>query len=330
MKRDNINYLAVGVFVLSILAVFFYVMYKITGKAGPTDEYFVVYKNITGIKDGTPVLYEGYQIGQVEKIEPILAEGTTRYRLGLSVVRNWRIPSDSVASLIASGLLSAITIDIREGSSSTMLQPGGTLTGREAANFFTAVNEVADELQDLSRNSLKPLIDNLNNEIETLAAELHNLTTKSIQPLIENINQKLDKQVFTDLADLLGKLNDGADRMLVLLDDENQENLQMFLANMESSSRTLNDLLTRIEETRSAMDQLVQNIDGMVVENDDNIRNSVKDLHRTLDVISQNINAITYHLEGSSRNIHELSRAVRENPGLLLRSSPQPDEEIRK
>ena len=313
---------------LTMLAVFFVVLYRITGKTGPTDEYYVIYNNITGIKYGTPVLYEGYQVGQVENIEPVREGGKTRYRLRLSVFKDWQIPSDSEAHLVTSGLISAITIDIREGRSTTLLQPGNTLQGHEAINVFNAINEVAKELQGLTRESLKPMVDNLNNQIQLLAGELHDLTTKSIRPLIDNINQKLGEQVFTDTTDLLRKLNLGDDRLLVLMDDNNQQNLQQFLANMEAASGTLNELLARIEDTRSAMNQLVQNVDGMVVDNGENIRNSVHDLHRTLDVISQNINAITYHLEGSSRNIHELSREVRENPGLLLKSSPQSEEEI--
>ena len=328
MRRENVNYFAVGIFVLSMLAVFFVVLYRITGKTGPTDEYYVIYNNITGIKYGTPVLYEGYQVGQVEKIEPVRAGGKTRYRLSLSVFKDWQIPSDSVAHLVTSGLISAITIDIREGRSTTLLQPGSTMQGREAINVFAAINDVAEELQGLTRENLKPMVDNLNNQIQMLATELHDLTTKSVRPLIDNINQKLGEQVFTDITDLLRKLNTGADRMLILMDDNNQQNLQQFLANMEDASGTLNGLLARIEDTRSAMNQLVRNVDGMVVDNGADIKSSVNDLHKTLDVISRNIDTITYHLEGSSRNIHELSREVRDNPGLLLKSTPQPEGEI--
>ena len=71
MKRENINYLAVGLFVIVIMSAFFVVVYKITGRTGPTDHYFVTYDNVTGIKYGTPVSYEGYQVGQVELIEPV-------------------------------------------------------------------------------------------------------------------------------------------------------------------------------------------------------------------------------------------------------------------
>jgi len=328
MRRENINYFAVGLFVLAMLVIFFVVMYKITDRTGPTDEYFVMYRNITGIKKGTPVLYEGYQIGQVDRIEPIPSAAGIRYRLHLSVIKGWKIPSDSIAHLVTSGLISAVSIDIKEGKSASTLSPGNTLEGREAINVFNAINEVAEELQGLTRESLKPMIDNLNAEIEQLASELHDLTTKSVRPLIENINQKLDQQVFTDIRDLLSKLNQSADRMLLLMNEDNQRNLEQFLANMEDASGTLNELLVRIEDTRADMNTLVKNLNGMVVNNDEVVNKSVHNLYRTLDVISRNIDAITYHLEGSSRNIHELSREVRQNPGTLLKSAPPQPEEI--
>jgi len=327
MKRENINYLVVGVFVLTMLVAFLVILYKITGRTGPTDNYYVTYSNVTGIKYGTPVLYEGFQIGQVESIEPVREPGQTRYRLTLSVAKDWGIPSDSLASIVASGLLSAITIDIKEGKSQTMLVPGDMLEGREAANIFTVVNDVAGELQELSRNNLKPLITNLNYQIESLGNELRDLTTHSIRPMIDNINQKFNEQVVTDLTTLLEKLNENADRLLSLLDDQNQNNLDQFLVNMQTASVALNDLLFRIEDTRAAMNEVLIDIDGLVTDNRQNFKTSINDLQKTLGTVSDNINSIVYHMEGSSRNMHELSRQLRENPGLILDSSPQPDEE---
>lgn len=326
MKRDNINYVVVGTFVLIMLAAFFFVLYLVTGRTGPTDVYYVSYTNVTGVKYGTPVLYEGYQVGQVEDIEPTRGTGGTRYKLTLAVSRGWAIPEDSIASLVASGLLSAITVEIKEGGSQKLLKPGEYLQGREAANIFSAVNEVAGELQSLSRDSLKPMIDNLNNQINSLAGELKSLTTESIRPLVDNINNKLDKQVFADINSLLTKLNESSDRLLVLMDDDNLENLNQFLVNMQTASSTLNDLLDRIEETRAAMNGVLIDIDHLVVDNKEDVKSSVNNLQKSLDIISQNINAIIYHIEGSSRNVHELSRQLRENPSLILKSSPQQEE----
>ena len=88
MKRENINYIVVGSFVVVMLVAFFVVMYQVTGRSGPTEQYFVMYSNVTGVKYGTPVLYEGFQVGQVEQIQPVRESGKTRYQLTLAVVGN--------------------------------------------------------------------------------------------------------------------------------------------------------------------------------------------------------------------------------------------------
>lgn len=323
MKRDNINYLVVGIFVLAVMAAFLVVMYKVTGRTGLTDTYYVEYGNVTGVKYGTPVLYEGYQVGQVEEIQPRREGGRTRYVLALAITRDWTIPSDSIATLVASGLLSAITVEIKEGSSTELLEPGEYLQGRDAVGIFNAVNEVAGELQALSRDTLRPMAENLNAQINHLSAELQDLITHSVRPLFDNMNEKLDEKIFSDLTDLLAKLNDSSDRLLVLLDDRNLNNLSTFLDNMKTGSNTFNDLLDRIEETRAAMNGVLIDIDRLVTDNRENLRSAITDLRETLDAVAQNVNAIVYHLEGSSRNVHELSRQLRENPSLILRSSPQ-------
>ena len=114
MKRENVNYLAVGVFVLTMLILFMVVLYRITGRGGPMDSYFVFLDNVAGLNQGTPVYYEGFKVGQVEDITPDRSTGQTRYRLEISLPSGWQIPADSVARAVSSGLLSAVTIDIQD------------------------------------------------------------------------------------------------------------------------------------------------------------------------------------------------------------------------
>ncbi len=327
MKRDTINYTMVGIFVVTMAVLFFIVLYKITGRTGPTDEYYSEYANVTGVKYGTPVLYEGFQVGQVEEIKPLRSEGKTRYRVKITVEKEWPIPEDSIATMIASGLLSAITIDIEEGQSNRILKPGSLIKSREAANIFDAVNDVATELQDLSKGSIKPLINNLNREILALSNDLRSLTTESIKPAVEKIGRRLDDEVISDLVNLIKKLNESADRLLIVLDDNNQQNLDDFLSNMNSASSTLNEVIFRIEDTRAAMNQVLLNVDGVVSDNKEHIKGSMADLEKSLTAISDNIDTILYHMDGSSRNMHELSRQLRENPSLIIKSSPQNEEE---
>lgn len=331
MKRDSINYFIVGVFVLSLMVAFFVVLYKVTGRTGPTDQYFVFYNNVTGIKFGTPVLYEGYQIGQVEAIDPMRDTAGIQYRITMSVLKDWAVPSDSVARILKSGLLSAISIEIVEGKSTANLQSGATLEGRAATDIFAAVNNVASEIQDLSRESIRPLFDNLNVRVNELGTELHDLTKNSLRPMIDKLSVELDQpEMIEDLRELSSKLNRTADRMLMLMDTDNIESINRILTNLNEASGSVNELLLRIEITRQGLDgvlinldNLVADVDGVVAENSDDVKISVQTLKKSLHVVSQHIDAISQDLEGSSRNIHEFTRQIRENPALLISGSPQ-------
>ena len=77
------------------------------------------------------------------------------YQLQLSIQRDWPVPEDSVAKIVASGLLAAVTIDIEEGISDSLLDPKSEIESREAANLFAAVNEVAEDIRSLSNDGIK-------------------------------------------------------------------------------------------------------------------------------------------------------------------------------
>src|SRR5687767_1806663 len=97
MHDSRINYVVVGAFVAVMLAAFVVVISMLAGRTGSSDEYYTVYGNVSGLKFGTIVLYEGYQVGQVESIEPTSAGGKIAFRVNMSVEEGWNIPEDSVA-----------------------------------------------------------------------------------------------------------------------------------------------------------------------------------------------------------------------------------------
>lgn len=315
MRRDSINYMVVGVFVLTLFALLLIILYQITGRTGPTDSYYVTYSNVEGIKYGTPVLFEGFQIGQVDSIEPVREGGGTEFKLTLAVTKGWQIPDDSVAEVVKSGLLSAVAIDIEGGQSQTPLMEGSFIRGKEATDIFTAVNEVAADIKSLSRESVRPLLDNLNKQVDSISGELKGLSRESIRPI-------LDKQV----RGLLEKLDESAAGLRRLLGAENQNHINVILSNLNLASNDLRLVLGRIDETRVTLDRLLVNVDKLVDSNDDDVRTIVVDMKESLYAVSQHIDAIAHHMEGSSRNMQEFTRQLRENPGLLLRGSPPPDE----
>lgn len=331
MKRDNINYLVVGFFVLGILALLLVGLYRLTGSAGPSDYYTVIYDNVAGIKFGTQVLYEGYPVGQVEAVIPQPGADGMQYQLQLSVIQNWQIPEDSVASVVASGLLSSMTIEIEEGDSDTMLPSGSVIAGREAVNLFAVVNDLAAEFKQLSDESLQPLLNTLTNNINHVAEELVKLTRDDVRPLLTEIRAKLNNSDLVEQADaLLVKLNRSADSLELLLNQKNRKQMARTLDNLYTASDSLDTLLMNIGQTRDKLDTMLTGINGLVSTNEDNLQMTISQLRTTLDTVATNIGSIMYHLEGTSRNMHELSRHLRANPGALLRSSAPVDEANRE
>ena len=309
MKRDTVNYLAVGTFVLLMLGALLAALFMITGRSGPTDRYYVLYDNVVGLKLGTPVLYQGYPVGQVESITPEREHGQMRYHIDLSVQQGWAIPSDSVARVVSSGLLSTVSIDIHEGRAQTVLEPGSRIQGEEGGDLFAAINDVAVDLRAIMKNNIRPLIDNLDKRITRIA----DLVESTAPQVLENVRQ------------LSVKLNASADMVQDILDRENRDNLREFLANLERISENFMALSRDVQQTRAKVDVTLSGLDGLVRENREGIRTSVADLRASLHVVSESVGTIAHNLEGTSRNLNEFSRQIRQNPGLLLSGSPPRD-----
>ena len=326
MKRESINYFVVGCFVLVLGAGFLYVMLRLAGSAAPADNYHIYYQNVAGLKFGTPVYYEGYQLGQVEKIVPDHSQGHVRYRITVSVLKDWPIPTDSVARILSSGLLSAKSIDIQEGQSSQRLVAGAEIQGQPAINVMNSLSAAADSFRELADN-VQPLVKSLDKQFTTLVDQLSDVTAGSVRPLLNSIQKRVESpETFAKLDHLLEQLNQSAASLQLLLGKENQQYVTKFLAGMGDVAGNLNGLISRIEQTRVQMNQVLRQLDGLASDNRPALRASIRSLHRSLEVVSRHIDAITHNLEGSMRNMNEFSRDLRENPSLLISGSAQPDE----
>ncbi|MCC7410921.1 MAG: MCE family protein [Gammaproteobacteria bacterium] len=330
MKRDNVNYLVVGAFVLVMGMALMVMLYLITGRSGPADGYFVYYSNVAGIKYGTGVFYEGYQVGQVESVSPDRGGDRLRYRVDFSVERNWPIPDDSVAKIVASGLLSAVSIEIEGGDSSRLVEPESEIRGQDQVNLFAAINDFASYFQGMSESDLRPLLRNLNSRISELATEYTDLSASTIRPFIHSLHGRIDDpELIGALKSTLARLDDSAGRLQRLLGDQNQRHVADILGNVDRASKGLEELIARTDEARATMHHVLSELDKVVEENKGPLSGAVAntqaasaDLRESLRSVAEHVETVMYHLDGSARNLHEFTRQIRENPGLLLGSSP--------
>lgn len=333
MKRDNVNYLVVGVFVIAMIATFLVLMYFVSGRTGPADQYTVRYNNVAGLKFGTGVYYEGFHVGQIESIKPQPGATGMEYVLVLSVARDWKIPSDSVAAVVASGLISAVQIQISEGKSSTNLQPGSEILGREQQNLFAVLSDAAGQFKSLSENGVMPVLENLNNRINEVSGEIVSFRQQQLTPLVATFNQRLNGELMVEAQALVAKLDDSAAQIQKIVGSKNRGQIEQFLVHIDQAAVNLNDLISRIELTRVQMGETLAAIKGLAENNDEAVGQAVKNANASmlqmrdaLSTVNEHLHTIMYNMDGTTRNLNEFSRAVRDNPSRLLRKTEPADE----
>jgi phospholipid/cholesterol/gamma-HCH transport system substrate-binding protein len=301
MKRDSINYVLVGAAVLAAGVLLLVALAMITGRGGATTAYFTHYRNVTGLRYGAPVFYQGYRIGQVGAIVPERDSQGTRYKVELDVRRDWPIPKDSIARLTATGLLADVAVGIGEGKDRAMAAPGAELAGAENADIFSAMNELAGQITQLTRGQISPLIQTLSKRVDSITGAID----KGTPDIVEQ-----SRKLLTQLNAASASLND-------VLKPDNRAALGAILANTQQ-------MTAQLQETQQKLDDALGQLDGIARENRPGIRDSVADLRAVLEALSGRIDSISQHLQTASRNFDEFSREVRKNPNRIL-VSPKPD-----
>ncbi|UCE86986.1 MAG: MCE family protein [Deltaproteobacteria bacterium] len=299
MKDERRNYVVVGGFVLAMVVGLVASIAALSGHTGPTDVYAVRYTNVMGLATGTPVYYEGYPVGVIDAITRIPDAAHPHFRVDVRVERGWHIPADSTAEITASGLLSAVVIDIHGGSSPTALEPGSEIASVESANVFSAIASVAAQLGDLSENSLQPLLESLG---------------EGVPEIVEN------------LEGFAIALNETVGRIREVVTPANTARLERILLNLEVTSERVASVTDGLDETRTQLDEVVGTVNRLLEENEGELGHTVVDLHDSLEAVAARIDAISHNLEVTSRNMNEFSSQIRSNPGVLLRGRELPED----
>lgn len=314
MKQDNINYLLVGCFVLSMAILLMVFLFRITGRGASTEPYYAYYDDISGIYEGSKVTFGGYQVGRVDKIFPSKKEGEVLFGAELAVKKGWEIPSDSVAKIVMPAMLSDKQINIEAGTSEKTLVPGETIKSQKSVNIMAALNDVAFDLKELTDTSIKPLIQSFETLVGTIGEDLNT----NLPHVTENVNRLLDS------------LNHSADQLAAVFKEENKESFEEVFTNIEKITKNLADASDDFSTAGQQVELVLKDVHNVIGENNPDIRHSIIEFRNSLDTVSQHINSIVYNLEGTSRNMNEFSREIRENPGLLLGgAAPKAKKELR-
>jgi phospholipid/cholesterol/gamma-HCH transport system substrate-binding protein len=125
--------LMVGVFVLLGLTALAYLSVSLGGLTYANTgglRLVAVFDEIGGLKPRAQVVVGGVKVGQVERIE---LDSDFRARVTLDLDAGLKVPDDSSASILTSGLLGDKYVALEPGGSEEMLPSGGTITFTQSA-----------------------------------------------------------------------------------------------------------------------------------------------------------------------------------------------------
>ena len=303
MYNKRFNYVLVGTFVLSMLLAAVVAVAVLTGRTGPSDRYVVRLDNVTDIKYGTQVRFEGFPIGQIERIEAAAPDAPARFRIEISVARDWAIPADSLVRIGSSSFLAAKTLDIESGGSPVRLTPGSEIAGAAPADMFTAMQAAASGLSALSEGSVKPLL-----------ATLH--------ALIGTVNRDTPR-ITGELASFAENLNASLEPVQSILSEDNVRAIGRTIAKTERTAQTLHGAGQDLAVAMDRLESITGNLDTLVEANDATVEQTLQDLQHTLATVARSVDTIVHNFDNTARHMNEFSRLIRNNPGVLLGGTPR-------
>lgn len=329
MRTSKLNYFAVGLFVLTAIVGLVVAVALLTGRTGATDGYYAYYNNVTGVKFGTQVVYEGYPIGQVTEVSPEPKDGRMRFRVDFDVTEGWILPDDSVAEIAAPGLLAAVTLAIEAGTSQTKLEPGSEVKAAERSDMFAAVANVAGDFGDLSENYLKPLLKNVDGAVaqineflqvggegRMIAADARD-TMQHARNMMVSLNDRIPT-IAEKLETVLSEANVTTSRLNTILTVENQDKIIGMIDNLNAATQKFDSVLI-------TLNSILRDVDDLVLDKEGDVARTFKESRYIVESISRNIDAINQNMDGAARNLYEFTRQIRQNPGLLLGGSAPED-----
>ena len=314
MTSSRSHLVLVGGFVLAAIISLVFALALLAGRAGPTDRYYTVYANVSGLKFGSQVEFEGYPVGQVEEIEPIQDGTRTTFRVEMSVARGWKIPKDSLARPVSPGVLAPQMISILAGRSSDTLSPGDMIAPAGGVDILSSISSAANNFDELTDTGLLPLLENLNKQVSTFGEILE----QDIRPMARDMNIIVNAtaenwpSIAQQTNEATASFAAASERVDQLLSPERIGAVDRLILNVDRTAASL----------RSASEEL----DTLMKAGGDDLLVGLQDFRFLMTTLARYSEPVSQNVDASVRDFRDFSRQLKRNPGVILRGGEaQPD-----
>ena len=278
---------------LAIVALFIGINYlKGLDVLNPSRKFYAKYENIGGLKVGSSVFVNGYQVGMVSNID-LLANENQQLLVTISIEKDFDIPKNSILKIVNQDLMGTKSINLILGDAASFVVDEDTL-----------ISGMEGSLQEEVSAQILPLkikTEELIGSIDSVMTIITAILDKDARENLSNSLQSLD-QTFLLMNQSMIKVNQ--------IVDQNDERISSIVKNLEAN----NDEITNILKNFSNI-------------SDDIAQSNIKNLLTSLSAASKKINDsegslgmlindkdLYLNLEKSSKELEALIKDIKANP----------------
>ena len=269
MKKIS-NEARIGVTAVLTLLVFIWVFSFLKGKNlfNKTASYYVVYDQVGGLAESSPVEVNGYKVGVVQSVK-FVDPVSGRLLVTLSVDKSFRLPVNTVAEITTASLIAGMKIRFVYGEGPGTYSSGDTIPGRLATSLLTKLEDellpLKDQISDLISTldtvigSVNEIMDpkfraDLRSGVSSLSSTARSLDEAELKATLMNINS------FTEmLADNSGKFTSAFNSLGSIADTLEAADLYGSINNLKSSLERASALISNLNEGEGTAGKLITN-----------------------------------------------------------------------
>jgi len=255
-------------------------------------DFYAKYENISGLKSGSSVFVNGYQVGVVSHVT-LLADENKELLVKVSIDKEFDIPVNSVFMIVNQDLMGSKSINLVLGDVAVFAEFGDTL-----------ISGVEGSLQDEVSAQILPLkikTEELISSIDSVMTIITAVLDNDARENLSNSLQSLD-QTFALMSQTMIKVEQ--------IVDDNDQKIFSIVSNLEANNNKITNILTNFSDIS----------DEIAKANIKNLLNSlgeaaikINDSEGSLGMLINNQD-LYLSLEKSSKELEALIKDIKENP----------------
>ena len=297
----------IGFFAAVCIAATFWGVNYLKGKNlfSPNHVYYAVFKQVDGLENTNPVLINGFKVGVIKDIQ-FEEANTGKFLVTILVGKKYRIPENTIAKMISTGILGGKAIKLEVTKGSKYHNPGDTLP-----------SQIETGLIDQLGYQIAPI----KQKAENLMVELEK-TLKIMSEVFNEENRDQLNQSFANLNKALYSIHQTAAELDTTLSPSGT--LRKLFSNVESISANIknnNKDITKIVKNFSAISDTIAKIKiastmlqvDSAMHQFNSVITKINSGKGTLGNLINN-DTLYYNLENASKSLALLIKDVKENP----------------